>query len=1056
MLLPLLQLSIKPGAPHHHIAGHEEGTTNQTVVNSVNAGTGSLIYTGHGEWDRWGQWSYSGEDWKQTQIDVLQNGPMTPVVVQLGCFCSNITSAPGNCISESWIAKREGGAVAAMGAHEFEWVTPADHFATGFLLAIGDNTSPQSGGGHAYCDPRVNLGDIMMLMVAYVNLYSPGDGEVIHPWLLLGDPSMPVWTGGAPRRPLVTYQHAIPGTECDLPVSVTVDGTPVCSALVSLTELQPQPGEQFPRVLDCHRTDHDGNVTLRVPYPRGDISVTVTEGHVREDDVLQPGGTRTPILQFTSGTWCERARVPLAPSGKQVKAGGWLAYNAGNGLVYAAKGNKQQDFYAYYPDRDSWSGTGQLPALADVPLGTEGKPPAKGCVGCADGSGHIYMTKGNNKLGFYTYDATADLWTQKKDVPLGGGQKVKNGADIVWAYKGSVGSPYLLKGYKNEFYRYDTGGDTWLRLPDAPVGANWKWDKGSWLAYDDVNNKIYAFKAKYQEFYRYSPDGDSWSGLLARMPVPGSGGNKKAKDGSRGAYAGGCVYAFKGGNTQEFWLYNTATNVWAEKETLPGKASYSQLRKKVLTGADLVEAGSQLFALKGNKTLEFWRYTPGISTMPALLNAGGPSHGGVVASSGGTTLDGETPIMDGLSASLPRWDPAPWSSMVVYSREDTPGDDYEQVYQRFYGSSIPEQRVTEVETDCEEPVVSPPRPGGQLIAFQMADTVSDSYEICVTPAYAAGGGGGSGGTDEVSEEPVGGTSDAVAPANAVVPVGSVSAHAATGGSTILSRPIWQRTFGDEADRLHPEFDQTGSWICYERDVDGAGGCYTQIWRVPADGGPEEQITFDNADHFSPNYLNPQEISLILSPNDGYDVVAKANVFTHQVTVLSNLMTDHDRPNPAWGGASVVAEALDDAGNSGIVKIPAWGGPEQWIAGAGANDLEAPDYSQDNRSVFAVRWTGITSQIVCVDAMNGGWWPVTDTLAIRDNPDAHLSPNSPISLAVYEREAWNPLDLLLGGGKRKPGSGIYLSKFRSRADRLCPIDRHRYDHIRSSRSSQHSP
>jgi hypothetical protein len=31
--------------------------------------------------------------------------------------------------------------------------------------------------------------------------------------------------------------------------------------------------------------------------------------------------------------------------------------------------------------------------------------------------------------------------------------------------------------------------------------------------------------------------------------------------------------------------------------------------------------------------------------------------------------------------------------------------------------------------------------------------------------------------------------------------------------------------------------------------------------------------------------------------------------------------------------------------------------------------------------------------------------------------------------VYEREAWNPLDLLLGGGRRRPGSGIYLSRFR---------------------------
>jgi len=247
---------------------------------------------------------------------------------------------------------------------------------------------------------------------------------------------------------------------------------------------------------------------------------------------------------------------------------------------------------------------------------------------------------------------------------------------------------------------------------------------------------------------------------------------------------------------------------------------------------------------------------------------------------------------------------------------------------------------------------------------------------------------------------------------------------------MLSRPIRQLTSGDEADRLHPEFDQTGSWLCYERDVDGPGGCYTQIWRVPVDSGPEEQITFDNADHFSPTYLNTSEILFLLSPNDGYDVVAKVNMFTHQVTVLSNLQTDHDRPNPA--GTYAVSEALDDAGNTQIVKIPFMIGPESWLT-SGTSDIMEPDCNQDNQSVFAVRWTGITSQIVAVDAQNGGYWPVTDTLAIRDNPDGHPDPNGPTSLAVYEREAWNPLDLLLGGGRRKPGSGIYLSKFRKPHD-----------------------
>ncbi len=741
--------------------------------------------------------------------------------------------------------------------------------------------------------------------------------------------------------------------------------------------------------------------------PPGQMAVRCT---VCASDPVPTNNWDTTSIRVDGSGWVQRSPMPTGV--KAIADGGWLAHDAGTVLIYASRGNRQRDFFSYDPAKDSWK------PLERWPLGTEYKPPSKGSAGCTDGNGVIYATKGNNKLGFYRYDASKDSWYQKKDVPLGPNKrKAKGGTGIVWAYKGAVGSPYLLKGYKNEFYKYNVVGDSWTTLTPAPIGANQKWDKGSWLAYDDVNNKIYAFKAKYMEFYRYSPDGDSWSGQLVSMPTAGSAGNKKSKDGGCGTYVDSCIYALKGGNTQEFWkcAFTTTGNSWAERETLP-KGS---LKKRVKAGGSVTSTGRKLYAFKGNKCNELWRYVPSQTGLEEDVTRRAPRGGG-------GRDNGETPILDGLSASLPRWDPMSYSSMVVYSKEDTVSG-YEQVYQRLYGSTIPEQRVTEVATDCEEPVVSPLRPGGQLIAFQMADTLSDCYEICVTPAYAAGGGGGSGGTDEVPEEPVV-SSDAAAPASSVAPVGSVSALAATGASTILSRPILQRTFGDEADRLHPEFDQIGTWICYERDVDGPGGCYTQIWRVPADSGPEEQVTFDNADHFSPSFLNPMEILFTLSPNTGYDVVAKANLLTHQVTVLSNLQTDHDRPNAAWNGAYAVSEALDDAGNAQIVKIPALLGAESWLT-SGTSDIMEPDYSPDNQSVFAVRWTGITSQIVCVNAQNGGYLPVTDSLAIRDNPDVHLSPNGPTSLAVYEREAWNPLDLLLGGGKRKPGSGIYLSKFR---------------------------
>ncbi len=307
------------------------------------------------------------------------------------------------------------------------------------------------------------------------------------------------------------------------------------------------------------------------------------------------------------------AKTPMPAGAKAIKDGGWLAYDEGTRRIYASRGNKQPDFFAYDPAGDSW-GT-RSPWLP----GVEAKLPGKGSAGCADGNGVIYATKGNNKSGFWKYDAAANAWTQKKDVPLGlSNKKVKGGTDITWAYKGSTGSPYLLKGYKNEFYRYDVPGDSWQTLTPAPVGASQKWDKGSWLAYDDSSRKVYAFKAKYMELYSYSTETDSWSAALAPMPMSGSAGSKKAKDGSAGA----CVwltpprprpwwiYALKGGNTREFWQYDIATNSWAEKETIPTGA----FKKKVKAGADMVCVDGVMYATKGNKSNELWMYTPGVGS----------------------------------------------------------------------------------------------------------------------------------------------------------------------------------------------------------------------------------------------------------------------------------------------------------------------------------------------------------------------------------------------------------------------------------------------------------
>ncbi|MEO0078192.1 MAG: T9SS type A sorting domain-containing protein, partial [candidate division WOR-3 bacterium] len=325
--------------------------------------------------------------------------------------------------------------------------------------------------------------------------------------------------------------------------------------------------------------------------------------------------------------WTEKKSMPSPPSNSPVKDGGWLTFDAGTNLIYAAKGNKQTDFYSYDPGLDTWL------ILASIPLGTEGKKPGKGAAGCADGSGHVYALKGNNTLGYYRYDAASDSWQQLVDVPLGTTKKkIKGGGGIAYAEREGSGCVFVLKGQKNEFWRWQIPAQgqpdttTWHPVADAPGTS--KWDRGSWLVWDH-SGKLYAHKAKYHEFYTYDIARDSWSERLTGMPLLSrSGKSKKSKDGGCAVWFSTGIFALKGGNTSEFWVYSSATDSWGELDPLPELGS-SGNKKRVKAGAGLASEGNDIYALKGNKTLELWQYHPSI--LLAATSKASPAHAGQLA-----------------------------------------------------------------------------------------------------------------------------------------------------------------------------------------------------------------------------------------------------------------------------------------------------------------------------------------------------------------------------------------------------------------------------------------
>jgi hypothetical protein len=323
--------------------------------------------------------------------------------------------------------------------------------------------------------------------------------------------------------------------------------------------------------------------------------------------------------------WVEVNAIPSMPSTRAVKDGGWLAIDPAQDLLYCGKGYKTGDFYSRPVLGSTWT------QLTLIPNGVEAKPPYKGAVGCADGFGHVYLTKGNNTQGFWRYVADSLVWRQLAPVPMGiSGKRVKGGTDVVFVMHGDTGYVYLLKGYKQDFFRYNTRTGVWdTTLPLAPAGAKAKWDKGSWLVYDEAG-RLYAHKAKYHEMWTFDLSGRSWSATpLPGMPfVGGMGRTKKSKDGGCGAWFDGSIFALKGGNTQEYWQFSSGPGTWTELETIPAFGSTGR-KKRVKAGGDIVYSTYALWALKGNKTLEFWRYG-------LLLTAAAPrpERAGVMAGPG--------------------------------------------------------------------------------------------------------------------------------------------------------------------------------------------------------------------------------------------------------------------------------------------------------------------------------------------------------------------------------------------------------------------------------------
>ncbi|MCS7258566.1 MAG: hypothetical protein NZ601_04290 [candidate division WOR-3 bacterium] len=162
--------------------------------------------------------------------------------------------------------------------------------------------------------------------------------------------------------------------------------------------------------------------------------------------------------------------------------------------------------------------------------------------------------------------------------------------------------------FKDVYVRYTP---PWVRRRDVPVGPSAK-PVGGGGALVAGGGRIYLLKGNNtREFFVYNPDGDSWT-LLESIPFIADSSKKKVNKGAALAYNNHAnpdvIYATKGNNTLEFWMYNIQLDTWIRKAPVPIEYPV----KKVKGGASLVylKRGNvqYVYLLKGNNTNEFYGY----------------------------------------------------------------------------------------------------------------------------------------------------------------------------------------------------------------------------------------------------------------------------------------------------------------------------------------------------------------------------------------------------------------------------------------------------------------
>ncbi len=320
---------------------------------------------------------------------------------------------------------------------------------------------------------------------------------------------------------------------------------------------------------------------------------------VRLEGDENPANDSTVLICFVDSIstrhWRELLSIPPGPHNKPVRAGGSLV--ATGSRLFAFKGGGSNEFWEYDPSSRSWM------ERASLPDGERGRKIRNGSALCWDGGSRIYALKGNSTREFWCYYIPDDTWLSLPALP-DFTPGVRFGSGLAYVPPQDTGKLYCLKGSNtNEFLVYWVKQREWHARRPVPGGPSDKPVK-SGSAMTGLGKRVFVLKGATNEFYEYITDRDSWRACSA-LPLTSAGTLKKCRSGTaltsdNHRY----IYAFKGGKTTEFWRYDAISDSWERLQDIPLGIRW----RRIGAGGALAFLNGRIYAFKGGGTREFWCY----------------------------------------------------------------------------------------------------------------------------------------------------------------------------------------------------------------------------------------------------------------------------------------------------------------------------------------------------------------------------------------------------------------------------------------------------------------